>query len=220
MSGLCLMSGLKGASCTIPNIPEPQVHVQLPFQRSELFPTLMAILREGELPHVLYPSKKFAGISLILKPQAKRPNWWLEWHTDLLYSLFLVPKDRSSYRFPELSILFWTDMASGYSKELAGTEHRIWPQRVIQERRRHQRLKSLPSTSFHPFLQILLHHSHTLPVRAPSQNHGGLLLLLAVTERESGMCHWARARQPLCGSLRSEMAQHVLSRTREVWSQQ
>lgn len=25
---------------------------------------------------------------------------------DLLYSLFLVPKDRSSYRFPELSILF------------------------------------------------------------------------------------------------------------------
>lgn len=170
MSGLCLMSGLKGASCTIPNIPEPQVHMQLPFRRSELFPTLMAILREGELPHVLYPSKKFAGISLILKSQAKRPNWWLEWHTDLLYSLFLVPKDRSSYRFPELSILFWTDMASGYSKELAGTEHRIWPQRFIRERRRHQRLKSLPSISFHPFLQSAApkpHSSCETPIPEP-----------------------------------------------------
>lgn len=169
--------------------------MQLPFQRSELFPTLMAILREGELPHVLYPSKKFAGISLILKPQAKRPSWWLGpfgpswWHTDLLYSLFLVPKDRSSYRFPKLSILFWTDMASGYSKELAGTEHRIRPQRFIRERRRHQRLKSLPSISFHPSLQSLLHQNPTLPVRPPSQNHGGLLLFWAVTEQDSGMYH-------------------------------
>lgn len=89
-------------------------------------------------------------------------------------------------QLPELSIFFWINMAPGYSKELADTEHRIWPQRLIKQRRRHQRLKSLPCISFHPFLQSLLHQNHTLPVRPPSQNHRGLLHALVVTEQSPG----------------------------------
>lgn len=54
MPGLCILSGLKGVTYRIPDIPVPQVHMPLPYQRSELFPALMAIPREGELPHVLY----------------------------------------------------------------------------------------------------------------------------------------------------------------------
>lgn len=89
-------------------------------------------------------------------------------------------------QLPELSIFFWINMAPGCSKELADTEHRIWPLRLIKQRRRHQRLKSLPCISFHPFLQSLLHQNHTLPVRPPSQNHWGLLHELVVTEQNPG----------------------------------
>lgn len=54
MPALRLLSGLKGAAYRIPDGPVPQVRMPLPFQRSELFPALMAIPREGELPPVLY----------------------------------------------------------------------------------------------------------------------------------------------------------------------
>ena len=54
MPGLGLLSGLKAVTYRIPDDPVPHVHMPLPFQRPELFPALMAIPREGELPHVLY----------------------------------------------------------------------------------------------------------------------------------------------------------------------
>lgn len=115
---LCLTSVLKVASCAVPDIPEPHVHMEIPFQRFQIFPALMAILREREWLHVRHKSKMFADISLLLKLQAKAPNSQLEWYTDLFCILLPLPPDRSNYRFPcsqsfsSFSELIWFQAAA------------------------------------------------------------------------------------------------------------
>lgn len=110
--------------------------------------------------------------SLLWSPYCWNAQWLL-----VLYLSLSSPRQQQLQvpLFPELSNLFWVNTAPGCRKEWVDTEHKILPQRLIKEEKRHLRLKSLP------FLLNLLQWNHTLPVGPRplpllSQNYWGLLL--------------------------------------------
>lgn len=85
------------------------------------------------------------------------------WNAQWLFALYLSLSSPRQEQlqvplFPELSNLFWVNTAPGCRKERVDTEHKILPQRLIKEEKRHLRLKSLP------FLLNLLQWNHTHPV--------------------------------------------------------
>lgn len=87
--------------------------------------------------------------------------------------------------FHPCSGLTWLQVTAGISSPRT---QNLAPEAYTTEKET-PRLKSLPSISFHPFLQSLLHWIGTFPVRPASQTTEGSCSPLAVTERDSGM--WA-----------------------------